>query len=155
MSNLEEYNYVVEVRFEIEKDADGYPKSRNAEALLCKPLDPECSLCIVASVPLYLRNIAYGDTIRTKPDSGDSLEFGQVVKRGGYSVYRVLLHDPSRKDAVIRHFLDLGALVEHDGDLIAVAVPPTANVDAIADYILTGKDKDYWGAQDGYIFEPS
>ncbi len=81
MSNLEEYNYVVEARFEIEKDADGYPKSRNAEALLCKPLDPECSLCIVTSVPSYLRNIAYGDTIRTKPDSGDSLEFGQVVKR--------------------------------------------------------------------------
>ncbi len=54
---------------------------------------------------------------------------------------------------MIRHFLDLDALVEHDGDLIAVAVPPTAHVDAIADYILTGKDKDYWGAQDGYIFE--
>gem|GEM_PF-5500635 len=63
-------NLVVEVVFQIEKDAEGYPKSRNFEALLCKPLDAECSLCVVNSVPFYLRNVAYGDTIETWGQTG-------------------------------------------------------------------------------------
>jgi hypothetical protein len=101
---------VVEVWFPIEKDADGYPKSRDSEALLCKPLDPECTLCDVASVPFYLRNVAYGDTISTK-DNGGCLEFRAIVKRGGFSVYRILLHDSTRKDEWIRKFLEFDVLL--------------------------------------------
>ncbi len=55
-----EDDFVVEVRFDIVKDADGYPESRNAEALLCKAIDPECKTCIVMSVPLFVKNLAYG-----------------------------------------------------------------------------------------------
>ena len=39
-----------------------------------------------------------------------------------------------------------------DGDLIAIAVP-TADTDAIVDYILKGKREGFWGAQDGYVVE--
>src|SRR5262249_48324624 len=148
--------YVVEVTFEIEKDAEGFPKSRDAVALLGEPLNVDCSLCKVASVPFYLRNVAYGDTISTKDYQPDHmLQFGEVVKRGGYSVYRILLHDLAIKDEVIRKLLDLDALLEQEDNLLAIAVPPTADLDAIVDYILEGKHKGLWGAQDGYVFENS
>ena len=151
--NSSQETLVVEVRFEIEKDSEGYPKSRDAEELLCKPLNPECSLCIVASIPFYLRNVAYGDTISTEEDPSGCLRFKDIVARGGYSVYRIFLHDSTKKDALISKLLDLDVLLERDGNLIAIAVPPTADTDAIVDYILKGKSEGFWGAQDGYVVE--
>ncbi len=151
--NSSQETLVVEVRFEIEKDSEGYPKSRDAEELLCKPLNPECSLCIVASIPFYLRNVAYGDTISTEEDPSGCLRFKDIVARGGYSVYRIFLHDSTKKDALISKLLDLDVLLERDGNLIAIAVPPTADTDSIVDYILKGKSEGFWGAQDGYVVE--
>jgi hypothetical protein len=148
-------NLVVEVVFDIEKDAEGYPKSRDVEAVLCKPVDRECSTCVVDSIPFYLRNVAYGDTIKTKNDEAGNLAFAEIVKRGGYSVYRILLRDPAKKDEVIANLLELGALVEKDNNLIAIAVSPATNPDPIVDYIVEGKRKHFWGAQDGFIFEGS
>jgi hypothetical protein len=148
-------NLVVEVRFEIEKDSAGYPKSRDAEMLQCKPLNPECSTCVVSSVPFYLRNVAYGDTISTVDGPSGSLNFGDIVKRGGYSVYRILLHDPSRQDELISKLLNLQMLLERDGNLIAIAVPPMADSDAIVDHLLEGKRAGIWGLQDGYIHDVS
>jgi hypothetical protein len=135
MSSDEE-TLVTEVIFPIEKDAEGYPKSRDFEALLCEPLDAECSICTVKSVPFYLRSVAFGDTISAEEDLDGNLRFKGVVKRGGYSVYRVLLHAPSRKEDLIARLLESGALVEQDKNLIAFAVPPTTNADALIDYIL-------------------
>ena len=89
----------------------GYPKPRDAEALLCKPLDPECSQCVVASVPFYLRNVAYGDTISTEENPPNCLRFKSVVARGGYGVYRILLHDATKKDELIRKLLDPDVLL--------------------------------------------
>ncbi len=146
--------YVVEVTFEIEKDAEGFPKSRDFEALLCEPLNPDCSLCKVASVPFYLRNVAYGDTISANDDPSRGLRFSKVLSRGGYSVYRILLHNAKKRDDLIDKLFEFNGIVEQEGNLIAFALPHTANFDKIVGYILKGKQKGYWGAQDGFIFEP-
>jgi hypothetical protein len=143
----------VEVRFEIVKDADGYPESRSAEALLCKPSDPECKTCVVKSIPFFLKDVAYGDTISTTTDPEGCLHFEAVIGRGGYSIYRLFLHDSSQKETLIRRLLDFDTLVESEGDLVALAVPPTTDADAVVDYILAGKERGAWGAQDGYISE--
>ena len=151
MNSTQEEQLVVEVWFPIEKDADGYPRSRDSEALLCKPIDAECSLCNIASVPFYLRNVAFGDTVSTRDDGFGCLDFKEIVKRGGYSVYRILLHDLSTTDAAIKALLDFDVLLEHEGGLIAIAVSPQVNIDRLIDFILDGKDRGLWGAQDGYI----
>jgi hypothetical protein len=145
----------VEVWFQIEKDADGYPASRDSEGLLCLPLDAECTQCRIRSVPFYLKNVAYGDVVKTRENPSGYLEFAEVVKRGGSSVYRLLLHESAkaRKDEYIKALLDFDVLLEHDGDLIAIAAPPDADSDALVEYILQGKATDAWGAQDGYIFD--
>jgi hypothetical protein len=144
---------VVEVNFPIEKDAEGYPRSRDAEALLCKPLTPECSICEVASVPFYPRNVAYGDTISTSEDQNGNLQFKSILKRGGYSVYRVLLRDPAKGDQLVERLLNFDIVLERDRDLIALAVPPTVDAGPIVGYLLEGKEKGYWGVQDGFICE--
>lgn len=153
MNSMRRENLVVEVRFEIEKDSDGYPKFKDAEVLQCKPLNAECSLCIVENVPFYLRNIAYGDTIRTADHPSGCLEFAAVVKRGGYSVYRIILHNPSKEAELIERLLSFGVLLEREGKLIAIAVPAKADADAVVDYLLEGKSQGHLGLQDGYIFE--
>src|SRR5579859_4623464 len=113
----EKEQLVTEVLFEIEKDAEGYPKSRDSEALLCRPLTPECSMCEIVSVPFYLRNVAYGDIISTNENADGNLEFKDVLKRGGYSVYRVLLRDPHQGDQLIKQLLHFDVILERDRDL--------------------------------------
>lgn len=149
--NSNEETLVTEVTFPIEKDAEGYPKSRDFEALLCEPLDAECSVCAVKSVPFYVRSVAYGDTVSTEEDADGNLHFKDIIKRSGYSVYRILLHAPSKKEELITKLLDSGALVEQDKNLIAFAIPPTANSGVLIEYILAGKRGGLWGAQDGYV----
>jgi hypothetical protein len=148
-----EEQLVIEVRFKIQKDAEGFPKSRDYELLLCRPQDPECTQCVIASVPFYLNDVAYGDTITTREGSRGELEFGEVAQRGGYSTYRIYLHDQSKRDEFITKLLDLGAVVEQNVNLIAAAIPLSTDSDAVVDYILEGKEKGFWGAQDGFIFE--
>jgi len=99
-----------------------------------------------------LKNIAYGDLITTKKNPAGYLEYNDVIKRGGYSIYRLLLHDSERKSEWIAALLDFDVLLEHDKDLIAIAVPPDINSDSLVDYILDGKSHGWWGAQDGFIF---
>src|SRR5436305_2796869 len=120
----------------MKKDAQEYTRSRDAEALLCKPLDTDCSRCVIKSVPFYLRNIAYGDIISTKNSPSGGLQFDDVLKRGGYSVYRVLLHDPAKKEELINKLLSFDALLEQDKNLVALALPPTADSSAIIQYLL-------------------
>jgi hypothetical protein len=143
--------YAVEVLFNIEKDSEGYPRSRDRESVPCRPLNPECSLCIVASVPFYVKSVACRDVIATRLDADGNLEFARVVERGGYSVYRVWLHDASLKAGLTDALLQMGAVVEHDDNLIALGVPPEADGNAILNYLVDGRHRDDWGLQDGYV----
>jgi hypothetical protein len=145
----------VVVLFNIEKDPDGYPKSRDREALPCRPVNAECSICVVAAVPFYVKSVACCDVVATRTDSLGNLEFAGVVERGGYSVYRVWLRDPNLGPALTRALVEMGAVVEQDGSLIALGVSPGVDDRAILEYLIEGRQRDAWGLQDGYISEVS
>lgn len=152
---MEEVDHCVAVVFKIEKNALGYPKSRDFEALFCRPLDEEATTCRIMSVPFFLKNVAYGDTIETEVDpETDGLNFSRVLIRGGYSIYRIYLHDQSKKEALLEKLFSCDALVEITGNLLAFAVLDSNYSDALYNYIMEGKSLGYWGAQDGFIFEP-
>jgi hypothetical protein len=142
---------IAEVWFPIQKDEDGYPKSRDSEGLRCEISDERSEVAEVQSVPFYLKDVAYGDTIRIKNNPAGYREFDSIVRRGGCIVYRLLLHDVSRLDEVQEKLLDFGVLLERDDSLIAIAVPPDVDSDALVDYIIKGKRLGLWGSQDGYI----
>jgi hypothetical protein len=142
---------IAEVWFPIQKDEDGYPKSRDSEGLRCEITDERSGIAEVQSVPFYLKEVAYGDTIRIKNNPAGYREFDSVERRGGCSVYRLLLHDISRLDEVQEKLLDFGVFLERDDSLIAIAAPPDVDSDALVSYIIEGKQSGLWGSQDGYI----
>ena len=98
------------------------------------------------SVPFYLKEVAYGDTIRIKMHPAGYREFDSVLQRSGSSVYRLMLHDLSRLEEVQERLLDFGVLLERDGELIAIAAPPDVDSDALVDYIIEGKT--FWSLGD-------
>jgi hypothetical protein len=142
---------IVEVWFPIQKDSDGYPKSRDSEGLRCEISDERNELAEVQSVPFYLKEVAYGDIVRIKRNPAGYREFDGVERRSGCSVYRLLVHDATRLDEVQEKLLDFGVFLERDGSLIAIAVPPDVHSDALVAYIIEGKRSGLWGSQDGYI----
>jgi hypothetical protein len=149
---LQNQRVVVEVIFKIEKDAEGFPKSRDEEALLCEPLSADCSKCRIASVPFYLNSVAYGDEIATAVDEAGNLIFDRVISRSGYSVFRIWLNETEEPERVVKELLPKEVLLEREGRLVAIAVSQGA-VDQIVDFLLDGKAKGRWGAQDGYVNE--
>ena len=143
---------LVKVRFKIKKDADGFPETRDWEDLNCVQ---NGSVCEVRSIPFYLRDVAYGDKVRVRNEEDGNLEVDSFQSRGGYSVFRLWLRDEKENRLkVVKELVDLGLLVEWDGRLIALAVPPTRNLDEVISYIMAGKASGRWGAQDGFVFEP-
>jgi hypothetical protein len=142
---------IAEVWFSIQKDADGYPKSRDSEGLRCELDDDRSETAEIKSVPFYLKEVAYGDTIRIKKNPAGYREFDSVLQRGGCSVYRLLVHDLSRLAEVQERLLNFGVFLERDDALIAIAAPADVDSDALVDYILEGKRAGLWGSQDGYI----
>src|ERR1700689_1087113 len=149
MSGLKTDNPVVEVWFPIEKDAEGFPKTRELEALLYNPLKPDCSICTVASIPFYVQAVAFGDTITTISKTRGQLDFAEIVSRTGYSTYRILLRSLAQSDDVLKKLLDFGVMIERVGNLVAIAAPPSGDADAALDYILERKEARLVGPSAG------
>lgn len=142
-----------EVWFAIEKDANGFPKTRDWEGLHCEVVSKKENFFKVKNVPFYLKDISYEDVIKAKLSPAGYLEFDCVIKRSGWSVYRLLLKNPSVLKTIVELSKAMGLQVEQDESLMALAVPPSADSDAVIDFILSGKKRGDWGAQDGFIFE--
>ena len=51
-------DYLVEIWFRIEKDDSGYPKTKEWEQLLARPLSEGVDYFQIASIPFYLKNIS-------------------------------------------------------------------------------------------------
>jgi Domain of unknown function (DUF4265) len=85
---------LVEIWFNIEKDADGYPESKSREGLLASHQGENFR---IESVPFYLKNVSRGDVVSAT--HGELLEFHNVVERGGHNTCRLLIKrrhpDPS------------------------------------------------------------
>jgi hypothetical protein len=95
-------------------------------------------------VPFYLKEVAYRDIVRIKRNPAGYREFEGVERRSGCSVYRLLVHDATRLDEVQEKLLDFGVFLERDDSLIAIAVPPDVDSDALIAYSIEGKRSGFW-----------
>ena len=138
----------VEIWFPIEKDKDGYPKTRDWEGLWCEPLD--CGFK-VKNVPFYLRNVAPEDVILAQRTGEGYLRYESVIQRGKCSVYRLLIYKQQDVKETVSRLQRMGALVDVDDKLVAVGVGPGALEDIVR-FIISGKESGKWGAEDGYVF---
>lgn len=153
-------DWTVEVWFRIEKDKDGYPRSKNWEQLLAWPVLEKDDYFSIESIPFFVKGISRGDIVRAKVvhnsdvKDGEFYEFDGVVDRGGHNTYRLLLRQkrPNDPDSTENELLQKGLAVEvSDGDFFAIDVPPSVNQKEIDDYLIAESKSDRWGLQDAYL----
>jgi hypothetical protein len=140
---------LVEIWFQIEKDADGYPESKSWEGLLSRP---EGGAFRLVSVPFYLKKVSRGDLVAAR--NGEFLEFSRVLERGRHNTYRLLLKQKLPDDPVrtVRELVNMGLSVEEEvGILLAVDVPPSVNQAEIDSYLLTQAQSGRWEMQDSFL----
>ena len=153
-------DYSVEIWFRIEKNKDGYPKSKEWEQLLARPILQRDDYFQIESVPFFLRNVSRGDVVKaktvksTESDGEERFEFDGVVDRGGHNTYRLLLKEKRSDDPTFteNELVSKGLAIEiEDSDFFAVDVPPSVDQDAIDDYLMAESKSGRWGLQDGYL----
>jgi len=144
-------NHVVEVWFHIEKDEDGYPESKDWEALLCSCLVSSDQFQ-VKSIPFYVKGIAVADTVSATEAEEGYYKFDRIVSRGGHATYRLFVEKSA--ESVEQELEGLGCDVEKTakGKLLAVDVP-TDRKDQVRDYLFEGRRLGRWEIQEASNIE--
>ena len=152
--------WTVEIWFRIEKDKDGYPRSKHWEQLLAWPVLERDDYFCIESIPFFIKGISRGDIVHAKASEdkeiqeGALFEFSSVVERGGHNTYRLLLRNkrPNDPELTEMELLAKGMAVEiEDEDFFAVDVPPSINQKEIDDYLISEAESGRWGLQDGFV----
>jgi hypothetical protein len=153
-------DYSVEIWFRIEKDRDGYPRSKEWEQLLAKPIFERDDYFQIESIPFYLKNVSWGDIVKARTVKNPALaeaevfEFESVVERGGHNTYRLLLRKkrPDDPEFTVNELIDKGLSVEEErGDFLAVDVPPSVDQQAVDRYLVSESQSGRWEMQDGCL----
>ena len=153
-------DWSVEVWFRLQKDEDGYPRSKDWEQLLAWPV-LESNRCFrIESIPFFVKGIARGDIIKVKVSEnsdvqeGEFFEFESIVERGGHNTYRLLLRENQTTDPELtkEELLAKGLAVEvEDDDFFAIDVPPSVNQKEIDDFLIAEAESGRWGLEDGFV----
>lgn len=154
------YDWSVEIWFRIEKDEDGYPRSKDWEQLLAWPVLESDRCFSIESIPFFVKGISRRDIVRAKVSEnsevqeGEFFEFESIVERGGHNTYRILLRNyvSSDPELIKKELLAKGLAFEvEDDDFFAIDVPPTVNQKDIDDYLIRGAESGRWGLEDGSV----
>jgi len=141
-------NHLVEIWFRIQKDEDGFPESKDWEALLCS--------CVrfpnqfqVKSVPFYVKGIAVADIVSVTETNEGYYEFEGVISRGGHIAYRLFVEKAPWM--VEQELENLGCAVETTANnkLLAVDIP-SDRVNQVRDHLLKGLQSGRWELQEAY-----
>lgn len=106
------------------------------------------------NIPFHLYDVSFRDVVSATEIDG-VLTFRQVVRRQGHSTYRAYLKDPhdSNSDAVTQWMDELSALgasTEGGRRLIAIDVPPEADIHAIYALLERGEAAEIWSFEEGH-----
>jgi hypothetical protein len=154
------YDWSVEIWFRLEKDEDGYPKSKDWEQLLAWPVVESDRCFRIESIPFFVKGISRGDIIQAKVSEnsevqqGEFFEFDSIVERGGHNTYRLLLREKHTTDPELTKKELLAkelALEVEDDDFFAVDVPPSVNQREIDNFLMAEAESGRWGLQDGFV----
>lgn len=154
------YDWSVEIWFQIEKDEDGYPHSKNWEQLLAWPVLENDRFFRIESIPFFVKGISRGDVVKAKVSENSEVQeeeffqFDSIVERGGHNTYRLLLRDTDSNDPQLikKELLAKGVALEIEGDdFFAIDVPPTVDQKHIDEYLIKEAESGKWGLEDGYV----
>jgi hypothetical protein len=108
------------------------------------------------NVPFYARGVSIEDVVHARFD-GDALVFSSVAARGGHSTYRLFV-DGGIESAEFRlwwkRLETLGCSFEQADRLLAVDVPPSADVHEVYRVFEQGEHAKVWDFQEGHFGHP-
>jgi len=146
---------LVHVIFELDVDEDGWPPV-SAERVWARPLGDDTYR--LENVPWFVYGVAEGDLVRAVAPSTDEWPVYQdTVRSSGNCTIRVI---PLRSGAlagsqaaVLDLFAALGVTGEGAGtySLVALTVPPDADLGAVKTLLRQGEDDGRWYWEEGYI----
>jgi hypothetical protein len=124
----------------------------SGEILWAQPLSD--GFYSLRSIPFYALGISFADEVEVAlVDS--RLTFSRVVRRGGHSTYRVIVHDGDDSNS---RFADAWAPLEDHGceyeratnTLVAIDVPPSAEIQTIYRLLKAGEEAGVWDFEEGH-----
>ena len=115
-------------------------------------LDEYC----LENVPFYAFGVSFQDTVLAPKENGLPV-FSKVIRRGGHSTYRLVLNDSHRDD--FDRYLDplqgRGCSYEEGHKpLLAVDVPPEANIFEVYAGLEAGEKAGVWSFEEGHCGHP-
>jgi Domain of unknown function (DUF4265) len=89
--------------------------------------------------PFFVYDVSLNDLVAAAPDEDGALRFQSVVRRSGNSTLRARsdsLKDLTFRSKVEADLKEMGCVVEeHRERLLAISVPPTANLEKVTAYL--------------------
>ena len=108
------------------------------------------------NVPFFLYGVSIEDIVSAELVDG-ILVFREIVSRGGHSTYRIYMKGPDRARAAgleerLAEIKALGASLERANRvLIAIDIPPEADIFAIYKLLEAGEDATLWTFDEGHV----
>lgn len=138
---------LVRIVFTLDESWHGH----DGEALWAEPLGEDKYL--IRSAPYYVFDVSVEDVVTARAN-GNDLHFEQVVERGGSSTYRLFVRSGLKDRAFQRYWEPLEILdcnfEEGAGNLIAVDVPPQADIEQVYAFLEEGESAGVWEFEEGH-----
>lgn len=105
---------------------------------------------LLRSAPFHAFDLAVEDIVAARED-GAQLVLDRVVERGGGSTYRVVIEGSAgdRLDAIE----ELDVNLERADGVVALDVPPHADLDAVYDLLADGEEDGVWTFEEAHVAE--
>ncbi|MER5691178.1 DUF4265 domain-containing protein [Streptomyces mirabilis] len=144
----------VKVHFRLEIEDDWPPAS--VESLWA--VDQGDGTVRLDNIPWFVRGIACGDIVATEADEEEGVRWaGEVVRRSKNCTIRLIVFrdggSGAARQSVIHAFHELGVCgegIERFG-MVALDVPPTADLAKVQRLLNHGVAKEWWDTEEGCI----
>lgn len=107
------------------------------------------------NTPFFAFGVSFLDVVFGEERDGE-LVFSGISLRGGHSTYR-LMPMKERRGEFSQYWTpleDLGCSYEEEGRVLAVDVPPNANIYKIYDLLEEGHSANVWDFEEGHCGHP-
>ena len=125
------------------------------ESLWAEPLG--ANVYRVRNIPFYLYGFSQDDVVRAEESDGRLVVTG-IVDRGGHSTYRIFLPEKTSEERFSKDWLRLGELgctyERATRRLVAIDVPPHADVYAVYEALENGERDQIWEFEEGHCGHP-
>jgi len=137
------------VAFHLAQDEDGYPPAE-WEHLWGRRVGD--SLYALDNTPFFARGVSFGDVVLVENRDGLNV-FLEVVRPSGHSTIRVILFDQAHAQDIRKRLRDLACASElsHIPGLIAVDVPPTADLASVRRLLNSGEQSGQWEYEEAAV----